>query len=175
MATGRSEDLALAIAGELGPDVSYKRAASDRPEDQRYLTGIEVGIILGTAALTSFCVGFVKGFAERIGSELGKAAAAATMHRLSQIRDKVRGIEIGDAEAAKATARRQQAALDEVIASDFPRFVSVEELPTWLMAAGEEERREVEELLLQSGFPEATASAHAVRIVALIQRDLSIP
>jgi hypothetical protein len=86
--TNTSKEIAYEIADEIGPDIAYVRFRGQTPEEL-YFTGIEIGVVVGTAILGSFCLGFIKGFSEGVGKEMGKQAAAQTISRLRGIIDKL--------------------------------------------------------------------------------------
>jgi hypothetical protein len=81
-----SESLARVAYRQLGNDVLQARLATDE-EDRRFLTGIEVALIIGTQILIQFWKGFTKGAKKRIrasGERAGEQAAALVFDQLDK-------------------------------------------------------------------------------------------
>lgn len=166
-----SESLARVAYRQLGNDILQVRLATDE-EDRRFLTGIEVALIIGTQILIQFWKGFTKGAKKRIrasGERAGEQAASLVFDPLDKALEHWRTLpekELPD------LARETATQLDRVV-EDEVTDLSAPEFSRRLDATRADQEESIASYLRSLGFSVEAAATHAGEIVAKLQRELT--
>jgi hypothetical protein len=155
----------LNVVEEIGPDISYVRLSHQ--SGSLYLTGVEVGLLLGAGVVSAFLVGVAKGVAETAGKEAGKATARVVIRRLEQLRAAILELLRKDSTDFRQEYRAIEESLAEVRSQLERQDESIVEL---VERTTEQQTIEVATELSRYGFIERAVSKHSINTVRTIRR-----
>jgi hypothetical protein len=131
------------------------------------MTGVELGVLLGTAAAMAFLTGVVKGTATTIGETTGKALGKMLLAKLDALLGRAKQVNQQDVPAVNAELEALHADLDGLLREELLLVVSkrvyLAERPTVEGTA----RAEVRATLMSFGLPTERAEGHAAAITVL--------
>jgi hypothetical protein len=159
--------IVLAVVEDLGPDISHVRLAHLQPSEKLYLTGIDVGLVIGAGVLSAFLVGVAKGVAEGLGKEGGKRAAASIVDRLDGLRSQIAELLREDTTDFRAEYGRMEGSIADV-QSELLREHS-EEFTEIIETTTAQQNSEVVGELRKYGFAERSIARHSVKVVRTIR------
>jgi sugar-specific transcriptional regulator TrmB len=166
-----SENLARVAYRQLGDDVLQVRLTTDEA-DRRYLTGIEIALIIGTQIVIQFWKGFVKGAKKRIrasGERAGEQAASLIFDQLDKTLERWRSLperELPD--FARDTAKELDTAVQREVAD-----LSDADFSKRLGDTRKDQTESIASYLRGLGFSVEEADAHADEIVRKLQLELA--
>jgi hypothetical protein len=166
-----NDELIRAAYRSLGPEVLQARLAGSVESDRRYLTGIEVALIVGTQIVIQFWIGFANGAKKRLqesGERAGTQAASLLLDRLDEWLSRWRGWPEEELPERAREARHQlDAAVTDVVAD-----LSPADIDSALDATRDEQTLRVTAYLESLSFPPDEAEAHARRVIERLRRKL---
>jgi hypothetical protein len=165
-----SESLARVVYRQLGDDLLQVRLTTDE-KDRRYLTGVEIALIIGTQIVIQFWKGFVKGAEKRIrasGERAGEQAASLVLDHLDKTLEHWRSLpekELPD--FARDTAKELDTAVQGEVSD-----LSDAEFSERLDETKIDQVASIASYLRGLAFSPEDAAAHADEIVRKLQLEL---
>jgi hypothetical protein len=171
-----SKDVVFAIVEEIGTDVSYVRLKHGE-EGASYFTGIEIGVLFGSAILANFLLGMLKGAVEELttagGTRIGKELARKLIGKLTPVAKQAH-FKDPDTERLLKLADSHQEQLDS-IRKELAAKLPPPEFEALMEANVTYEREQIKVHLERNGFTHEKATLYSERLVRTIQLELKEP
>lgn len=166
-----SESLARVAYRQMGDDLLQVRLTTDE-KDRRYLTGIEIALIIGTQIVIQFWKGFLKGVQKRAqasGERAGEQAASLVFDHLDKTLERWRSLPEKELPTlAHDTAKEIDTAVQREVAD-----LSDADFAKRLDDTRKEQLESIAAYLRSLGFSAEDADAHADEIVRKLQLELA--
>jgi hypothetical protein len=163
--------IALAVAEQLGPDISYIRQSHRLGDSRLYFTGIEIGLTAGAGVFAAFLSGVVKGVVESVGKEITKALIEWGKTKIDPIRNRL--AKTLATEDADFPTNNRQIGKELAESSTYVRdeLTALNPAVDFIKLSSDKQIEEITEELFRYGFTRRRAIVHSQLIVQIIHQN----